>query len=124
MPRGIRAALSIAELERMLATQRSAVNRLTKKRTVIRRKLDTIDRDIAKLGASGAGRARNEVSLLVAIETALKKKGQMQVGEIMDAVLASGYLSKSPNFRGIVNQTLIKDSRFKSAARGIYELKK
>jgi hypothetical protein len=46
------------------------------------------------------------------------------VGEIVDAVLAGGYHSKSANFRGIVNQTLIKDKRFVSSGRGVYQLKK
>ena len=36
----------------------------------------------------------------------------------------SGYRSNSANFRSIVNQTLIKDKRFGSAGRGVYQLKK
>ena len=123
MPRGIRSALSISQLERLLNVQRSAVNKLVKKRTVIQRKLDAIDRDIAKLGGSG-GSSRNDVSLPAAMEAALKKHGTMKVGEIVDAVQAAGYRSKSANFRGIVNQTLIKDKRFVSASRGVYQLKK
>ena len=47
----------------------------------------------------------------------------MPVGDIMDKVLATGYKSKSANFRGIVNQTLIKDKRFAQVERGVYELK-
>jgi len=39
-------------------------------------------------------------------------------------VLAGGYRSTSPQFKAIVNQTLIKEKRFVSAARGIYRLKK
>jgi hypothetical protein len=123
MPRGIRSALTIAQLERLLNVQRSAVNKLMKKRAVIQRKLDVIDREITKLGGSG-GSGRNEVSLPAAMEAALKKNGTMKVGEIVDAVLAGGYHSKSANFRGIVNQTLIKDKRFVSAGRGVYQLKK
>src|SRR3954470_281460 len=38
-------------------------------------------------------------------------------------LLASGYVSSSANFRGIVNQTLIKDKRFRRVARGVYGLK-
>src|ERR1019366_268985 len=85
MPRGIRSALTISQLERLLNVQRSAVNKLVKKRTVIQRKLDAIDRDIAKLGGSG-GSSRNDVSLPAAMEAALKKNGTMKVGEIVDAV--------------------------------------
>jgi hypothetical protein len=36
-------------------------------------------------------------------------------------VLASGYVTTSPNFRTIVNQTFIKNrSRFKKVSRGRY----
>jgi hypothetical protein len=126
MPRGIRAALSIVELERLLNSQRSAVNKLLKRRGVIQRKLDGIDREITKLGggSGGGGGTRNSISLPTAMEAALKKHGTMRVGDIVDAVVASGYRSKSANFRGIVNQTLIKDKRFTSTGRGVYQLKK
>jgi hypothetical protein len=95
-----------------------------KKRSVVQRKLDAIDKEIGKLGGSAGGGGRNEVSLPDAMEAALKKKGTLRVGEIVDAVLAGGYHSKSANFRGIVNQTLIKDKRFVSTDRGVYQLRK
>ncbi len=41
----------------------------------------------------------------------------------MDGVLASGYRSISENFRGIINQALIKDKRFGAVERGLYEIK-
>jgi hypothetical protein len=45
----------------------------------------------------------------------------MSVTESADAVLASGYVTTSPNFRTIVNQTFIKNrSRFKKVSRGRY----
>ncbi len=47
----------------------------------------------------------------------------MTVGDILEAVTAGGYRSTSANFRGIVNQTLIKDERFHSAGRGSYTMK-
>ena len=43
----------------------------------------------------------------------------------MEAVKANGYRSSSDNFRGIVNQTLIKEKkRFTAPSRGLYQLKK
>jgi hypothetical protein len=48
----------------------------------------------------------------------------MKVGDIADAVQSKGYRSNSANFRGIVNQALIKDKRFGAASRGLYQLKK
>ena len=45
--------------------------------------------------------------------------------DIVDGVLGSGYRSSSANFRGIVNQTLIKEKKkFTSPSRGMYQLKK
>ena len=69
---------------------------------------------------------RNEVSLNESILAVLKRKGgPMAVGEIVEAVLAGGYTSNSANFRGIVNQSLIKDKRFVNAGvRGSYQLRK
>jgi ribonuclease PH len=48
----------------------------------------------------------------------------LPVGDIVTAVLRKGYRTNSANFRGIVNQTLIKEKQFSSAGRGIYQLKK
>ena len=48
----------------------------------------------------------------------------MKVADITAAILATGYKTRSANFRGIVNQTLIKDKRFVSAGRGLYQLTK
>jgi hypothetical protein len=122
----------------MLNERRSALQKLSKQRADAQRKVDAIDREIARLGGNGAvrrgrppgsgvggGRVRNEVSLVASIESALKKGDPMSVGDIVDNVLSSGYKSKSANFRGIVNQTLIKErKRFSSPSRGMYQLKK
>ena len=45
----------------------------------------------------------------------------IRVGEILDGVLESGYRSTSPNFRAIVNQTLIKAKQFVATSRGVYK---
>ena len=142
MARPATAAFNIAQLERILQERRSELNRLERQRTELQRKLDGVDRQIMKLngslrgrrggggGANGGGgggggtRARNEVSLVEAIEAALRGGKPMRVGDIVDAVQAGGYRSNSANFRGIVNQTLIKErKRFTAADRGLYQLK-
>lgn len=132
MPRG-KTVLSISDLERMLNERRSMLDTLMKQR-------NEIDREIQRLGGNGARRrgrppgsgggggggkrVHNELSLAAAIESVLKKGETMGVGEIVDAVKASGYRSSSANFRGIVNQTLIKErKRFASPSRGMYQLK-
>lgn len=122
--------LSISELQRMLSARQGELKKLNRQRAALQARMDQIDAQIARLGgepASGrrGGRARNELSLSAAIEQVLKQAGEaMKVGPIADAVRSAGYRSNSANFRGIVNQTLIKDKRFGSAGRGLYQLKK
>jgi hypothetical protein len=88
-----------------------------------------LEAKIAALGGSArsrGGRVKNKLSLNESILAVLKRKGgPMTVGDIVGAVLAGGYTSRSANFRGIVNQSLIKDKRFASTGtRGTYQLRK
>ena len=133
MPRGrIGGGLSISDLESMIALRRSQIAKLQKQRAPLERKLTKLNRQIEALGGESSagrmragGRARNTMSLSALITQTLGKAGKpMQVGDIVDKVLAAGYRTKSGNFRGIVNQTLIKDKQFASAGRGLYQLKK
>jgi hypothetical protein len=135
MARTPSAGLSLAALEKMMNSRRKDVARLTRKRDKIQKKLDAIDAQIAAVSGGAAGRmgggggrgsrARNDASLQDVIHQVLSKGGgPMSVGDILAKVEATGYRSNSANFRGIVNQTLIKDKRFTSAARGVYQLKK
>lgn len=127
------ANLSIAQLQRVLSEKQSQLNKLCRQRAEVQKRLNQIEREIARVGGGvtngvqgfgGGVRARNAHSLLDTLESVLAKSAKpMKVGNIMEAVLATGYRSNSDNFRGIINQTLIKDDRFASAGRGIYELK-
>lgn len=132
MARPAMAGMTISRLESMLNQQRSKKKELMKERSRIQAQLDKVDRQISSLdgggggGVSLSGRARNSMSLVATLESVLEKhpKG-ISVSDILDAVQAAGYKSSSPNFRGIVNQTLIKErKKFTSVARGIYALKK
>jgi hypothetical protein len=133
MPRGRpKKQPSIADLQSMLRDQRNRRTKLVTERKKLAAKLDQVDRQIAALDGqnggniniSAGGRARNEQSLPDAIHDTMKKNGKpMKVGDIVDGVLKSGYHSTSANFRGIVNQALIKDDRFTQHSRGIYKLK-
>ena len=124
---------TLAQLERLMQSRRGEMTRLTRQRDKLQKKLDALNDRISEIsgGAAGGGntggggRARNDVSLQDAIHQVLTKaSGPMNVGDIMEKVRAAGYRSNSANFRGIVNQTLIKDKRFTSSARGVYQLKK
>jgi hypothetical protein len=133
MARPATAAFNIAQLERILQGRRSELTRLERQRSELQRKLDGLDRQIIKLNGSLRGRrgggpgsrARNEQSLVEAIESVMRGNGKpMRVGDIVEAVQGTGYRSNSANFRGIVNQTLIKErKRFSAADRGLYQLK-
>jgi hypothetical protein len=134
MPRGIAAGgrFNIADLERILEDRRTEVNRL-------QRQLQTQWDDLARQNTTldgagggggrrgrrgGGGRARNDQSLADMIEAALRGNGgPMKVGDITEAVQRAGYRSGSANFRGIVNQMLIKDKRFAATDRGVYGIK-
>ena len=131
MPRGSNGSMSITELERLLNKRRTQIGRLMRRRNTVQKRLDAIDEKIRRAGGSvrggrgGGGRARNDRSLADVIHDVLTKKGEaMKVQAIADAVESTGYRSNSANFRGIVNQMLIKDKRFTSPGRGFYQAKK
>ena len=126
--------MSLHELERMVNVRKKEISKLLRKRSSIQSRIDEIDRRIESLGGDpgairitgGNGkRPRNDQNLPDSIHAVLQKAGQpMKVSDIADAVQATGYRSSSANFRGIVNQALIKDKRFTSASRGMYQVKK
>ena len=138
MPRtAASAGFSIAQLEQMLDKCRGERQKIERERNKVAKRLAALDARLHALGGGngrgrggagggGAGtRVRNDKSLVEMIEGVLGKSAKaMNVGDIADAVQKGGYRTNSANFRGIVNQTLIKDKRFTSAARGMYQLKK
>lgn len=118
--------MSLAQLEKLMNSRRKDLAKLTRQRQKVQKKLDAIDEKIAAIGGSAGGgrRARNAMSLQDLIHQVLSKaNGAMSVGDILNKVNAAGYRSNSANFRGIINQTLIKDKRFVAAKRGMYQLK-
>ena len=133
MPRGRpKSNPSIADLQAMIRARRGERQKLVNERKKVQKRLDKLDREIAAFDgdagstASGGGsRPRNDQPLPDVIASVLKSnKGSMKVGEIAEGVQANGYQSSSANFKGIVNQALIKDSRFKQDGRGVYKLAK
>ena len=132
--RAIGSGMSIAQLEQLLAGRRQELNAKQREHSKLLARLQQLEADIRQLGgnvgrrgrggAGGGTRARNEKSLIETLEDVLKGGKPMKVGDIAEAAQKSGYRSNSANFRSIVNQTLIKDKRFGSAARGVYQLKK
>ena len=124
-------SLSLSELQQIMQSRRKDLNRLRKERVDLHRKLDQVERQMFRIQGSGGGRrggngrVRNEKSLNDTIDQVLRSGGKpMKVADITEAVLKTGYRSNSANFRGIVNQTLIKDKRFTAPERGLYQIKK
>lgn len=111
--------------ERRIGTH---VRRLTKRRERLVHEIANLDAEIAQYGGQvprGGGvrkRAQNKLNLAEALAKVLKSV-TMSVTEVAEAVQEAGYKTTSPNFRTIVNQTLIKDPRFKRVGRGQYTAK-
>jgi hypothetical protein len=129
--------LSVAQLEREIAKRRRKAGGLIKKRETLLKKLATLDAKIRDAMPSGGGRSvgvsagrggkglrrtrpKNEMNLVEALAKLLKGK-TMNVTGMSQAVQDEGYKTHSPNFRTIVNQTLINNPKiFKRVARGQY----
>ena len=114
-----------------------------RKRTRLASQVQAIDAEIAERGvelggmanaginaavsgglATGGGRKRprNAQNLADALADVLSKQ-TLSVTEVSEEVQRHGYKTTSPNFRTIVNQTLINDRRFKRVGRGLYTSK-
>jgi hypothetical protein len=130
LPRG----LTVEYLERILQRRRAELSTLMKERDRIQRQLGALDNQIRDLsggssptqGTTPGGRARNSASLVETLTQVIGKSQEpMGISEILEGVLSSGYRSSAANFRGMINQTLIKErKRFANVARGTYTLKK
>jgi hypothetical protein len=98
--------------------------RVTKKRPGRPRKKGTRKKTTQKKRSRrGGGRGQNAESLVGALKKLLNGR-TMSVTDMSDAVQKAGYKTSSPNFRTIVNQTLINNKKdFKRVARGQYTAK-
>lgn len=122
--------LSLGDLQKEISRRKRTVTALERRRAGLVKKIEAIDAQIASNGgaiggrrgaAAGTGRtrARNETNLLESLREVLKGK-TMSVTEVAEAVQKAGYQTTSPNFRTIVNQTLLKKKFFKRVGRGQY----
>lgn len=115
-------SLSTAQLQAEIRRRSGTLASLQRKRDRLAGKLAQVNAEIAAQGGVvGAGtRASNASSLVEAMQKVLDGK-TMGVSEVADAVQAAGYVTTSPNFRVIVNQTFIKHKKvFKRVGRGQY----
>lgn len=128
-------AVSLEDLAREMRRRQGAVGRLVKRRDRLVAQVHELNAEIQKLGgAAGAGgfgttaagrprrRPQNDSNLSDALLGVLKN-ATLSVTEAAAAVQEAGYQTTSANFRTIVNQTLLKDPRFKKVSRGKYTAK-
>ena len=131
---------STSDLQAELRRRQRRLPTLERRRERLLAQLDEVDAEIAELGGgSGGGRGKrrgraagsttrrkrpkNEMSLGDALAKVMKKGQPRKVGDLAAAVQKAGYKTNSSNFNTIVNQTLLKDDRFKNTSRGHYALK-
>lgn len=122
--------INLGELQRELQRRERAARSLLTKRAALVAKMDEIDREIADMGLTAkagiatarAPRAKNEMSLIEALQRLLKGK-EMGIPAIVPALPSIGYVSNSPNLRTMVNASLLKKELFKRVGRGTYTAK-
>ncbi len=126
---GSLSGLSVHELKRELSRRQRNLTALHRRRSSMMDKIKALDVEIAGLGGViGAGpdgvrrRPRNDKNLIEALTEALSGK-TMSVTDVAEDVQRRGYVTTSPSFRTIVNQTLINSGKFKRISRGQYTAK-
>lgn len=116
--------LSTADLQREIMRRRRGIAGLERKRAKLLQQLEVVENEIREQGGAigiepGRKRPRNESNLADALANLLAN-ATMSVTEAAEKVQEAGYRTTSPNFRTIVNQTFLKDKRFKRVSRGRY----
>lgn len=146
------AELSYADIQRELQRRARGVFKLVRKRDALMRKVAALEGQIEAAGGSSSGglgafggrgrggaragagrkaagagggrtRPKNELNLVEALQKLLKDQ-TLSVTDAAEQVQKAGYQTTSPNFRTIVNQTLINhEDVFKRVGRGLYTVK-
>lgn len=118
--------LTVADLHAELARRERRRKSLLQQRDRLMAKLDAVNSQLAVLGGlptEGRTRPRNDATLVDALAALLADK-ELSVTDAADEVQKAGYMTTSPSFRTIVNQTLINyPKRFKRVSRGVYTAK-
>lgn len=136
MPKLSLAKVSTAALQQELRRRLEALPKLVAQR-------DELNRQIAELDASAATaeppkptkapaparkarkakRAKRRMSLAASLAEVMAGKGAMSIEQATEALLASGFKTKSKNPRHRVKVTLWEDERFERVGKGQYAVK-
>lgn len=116
--------LTTEELQAELRRRERQLGNLHRKREKLMHQIQEIDAQIiAEGGIVSDGvprkRFRNDSKLADALVDLLSDQ-TLSVTEATQKVQDAGYRTTAANFRTIVNQTLIRDTRFKRVSRGQY----
>jgi hypothetical protein len=117
--------MSTAELQAELLRRERNVRKLERRREKLLADLAEVEQALGAEGALSATggirrRPRNDMNLVDSLAAVLNGK-EMSVTEVTQAVQQAGYMTTAANFRTIVNQALIRETkRFKKVSRGRY----
>jgi len=125
-------AMATADLRAELRRRESTLRKLENRREKLAAQLAEVEGEIrsmggtADIGVTARGqvrrRPRNEANLADSLVELLNGK-TMSVTDAAEKVVEAGYRTTAANFRTIVNQTLLRDKRFKKVSRGQYTAK-
>ncbi len=124
-PQSALKSMSLSDLQAELRVRQREVGKLQRRREKLYTQIAEVDAELAKYGAlssSGAvlRRPRNEMNLVDSLAKTLKGK-TMSVTDATRVVQENGYMTTAANFRTIVNQALIRETKvFKKVSRGQY----
>ncbi len=113
MPRVAR-QITVAQLEQALARKKTRLEALVKRRRQLQDQLAGIDRQLQGLSGGGAvvtrqrrKRSRTSPSLReVVVELLIQHRKGLSMAELKEQITATGYRSRSTNFRNVLYQCL------------------
>ena len=124
---------SVSQLEKLLYSRKSELDKLVRKRDQLRRQLDQVQSRIASVQGNSSGsttrtrrRPKNEKSLhTVVTEMLTRNKKGLALTPLAEKVLESGYRTNSKDFKNVLYQCLYNSKTFTHDDQtGLYRLSK
>lgn len=127
MPKTVK-ELSLAQLERTLARKKVRLAVLVSRRARLQSQLQRVSRQVEDIAGRGAGEGvvvrtrrrhrRNSPSLReVVLALLTQNKSGLAIGDLEEHVRATGYKSRSTNFRNVLHQCLYQTKGIKHDRR-------
>ena len=126
---------SVSQLEKLLYSRKSELDRLVRKREQLQRQLDQVQSRITSVQGNSTGstvrfrtrrRPKNEKSLhTVVTEILTRNKKGLALTPLAEKVLESGYRTNSKDFKNVLYQCLYNSKAFTHDDQtGLYRLSK